>query len=526
MTSAELQECIRIVLESLKDSTKSIADLPSMAKAAETDCIEVSGGRKISIADLRKTLSGMSKAQLEALLASLNQLETSVGVSEDERKAAESLRDNAEQARVAAETARGKAETARASAEIARRNAENTRESNETARDTAEIARTKAETARQAAEQTRQTKESSRQTAEQSRVSAETKRVAAENAREEAESARAAEFASLSTASQAATKAANNAATAANGAATAATEAATAASNAASDVNDAKTNANNAATAANAAATNANNAANSLATTIAGKQDKLSTSEDLSISAGNMLALTDMAKKRLFIDLWNEACVFYPRENKAEAIGGYDPANAPDAEHPFLLRKVWMTYEEAMAVLEAGRYNGNIQSIYCCNKHIRTNLPSYKMSSIYATQYPFYYCQKLEVANADNMVFTGTIYGCPKLHTINNLLDVNIKNFILTETFNNGLVNLTITSLTHSIDVASHYKLTRESFSQIVSGAANTSAIFIKVHPDVYAKLTGDTTNEAAAALSAEELAQWQAVTTAAAAKNISFTTE
>lgn len=31
----------------------------------------------------------------------------------------------------------------------------------------------------------------------------------------------------------------------------------------------------------------------------------------------------------------------------------------------------------------------------------------------------------------------------------------------------------------------------------------------IKVHPDIYAKLTGDITNEVAAALSPEELAQW-----------------
>lgn len=55
--------------------------------------------------------------------------------------------------------------------------------------------------------------------------------------------------------------------------------------------------------------------------------------------------------------------------------------------------------------------------------------------------------------------------------------------------------------------------------------AQGTTQITITVHPSVYAKLTGDTTNEAAAALTPEELAQWQQVLTDAVAKNISFAT-
>ena len=60
----------------------------------------------------------------------------------------------------------------------------------------------------------------------------------------------------------------------------------------------------------------------------------------------------------------------------------------------------------------------------------------------------------------------------------------------------------------------------------LVNKAYNgTKAITITVHPDVYAKLTGDTTNAAAAALTADELAQWQAILAAAAAKNITIAT-
>lgn len=47
----------------------------------------------------------------------------------------------------------------------------------------------------------------------------------------------------------------------------------------------------------------------------------------------------------------------------------------------------------------------------------------------------------------------------------------------------------------------------------------------ITVHPDSYAKLTGDTTNAAAAALTEEELAQWMQIVTDAAAKKITFIT-
>ena len=59
----------------------------------------------------------------------------------------------------------------------------------------------------------------------------------------------------------------------------------------------------------------------------------------------------------------------------------------------------------------------------------------------------------------------------------------------------------------------------------LVTNAANTSSITVTVHPDVYAKLTGDTTNAAAAALTAEELAQWQQLVTDATSKNINFAT-
>lgn len=77
----------------------------------------------------------------------------------------------------------------------------------------------------------------------------------------------------------------------------------------------------------------------------------------------------------------------------------------------------------------------------------------------------------------------------------------------------------------HSFKIPDSPLLSYHSVSYMVTNAYNTTAITITVHADVYAKLTGDTDNAAAAALTADEAAAWQALVDAAAQKNITFTT-
>ena len=74
-----------------------------------------------------------------------------------------------------------------------------------------------------------------------------------------------------------------------------------------------------------------------------------------------------------------------------------------------------------------------------------------------------------------------------------------------------------------NLNIGKTPKFSLESLSYMITKATNTKDITITVHADVYAKLTGDTTNAAAAALSTEESAQWQQLVAAAAAKNIIF---
>lgn len=90
-----------------------------------------------------------------------------------------------------------------------------------------------------------------------------------------------------------------------------------------------------------------------------------------------------------------------------------------------------------------------------------------------------------------------------------------------------SLETVWIKSLYGNISFPHSALLSPESVSYLVENrtTAHTDVITVTVHADTFAKLTGDTTNPAVAALTPSELAQWQQILTAATAKNISFTT-
>lgn len=68
-------------------------------------------------------------------------------------------------------------------------------------------------------------------------------------------------------------------------------------------------------------------------------------------------------------------------------------------------------------------------------------------------------------------------------------------------------------------------KLNLASWQTIVAENVSNGTLALQVHADVYAKVTGDYSNEAAAALTEQERAQWLALGEMATAKNIIFTT-
>ena len=251
--------------------------------------------------------------------------------------------------------------------------------------------------------------------------------------------------------------------------------------------------------------------------------------EDTTYSNGDTVEARESAvadaiqasKMALFIDQWNAACGPY---------GKYNPANAPDAQHPFYLHHIWLTYKEAMDVMTAGsRQTSNLSDAYI-NLAIRTHLPRIGTAqAAYAAQ-TFRSCVYLETVEMANLNLGGAVFfNCQKLRSINKTVSAIYNlNGNPTDNFQNCVSLVEIRGVLRgncNISFSDSPLLSLSSLEYMVSRAENTQAITVTVHPDVYAKLTGDTTNAAAAALSADELAQWQSLVSAAAAKNIAFAT-
>lgn len=447
-------------------SNKQLAGNVAEAAGAETERVEAETARvtaetqRQSAEDTRKA-NEVERVKAEGLRDSNEATRES---QEAERQSAETDRINAEKARVSAEASRVAAETKRASdfteaeaqrqstfesAEAERAQAEATRVSNENIRISNEQLRVNAE-------HTRASQETARQDAENARQSNEQSRVTAEGARVEAENARATEFAGF-------------------------------------------------------------------ADTIAAKQDKLTTSEDLSLSEENELSLTDMAKKRLFIDMWNTAWGKY---------GKYDPVNAPDPQHPFYGNEIWMTYKEAVVVYSWGNKlieKGFSASGTTAERQIRTNLPPINtaqriylnLSSLFINQQKMEVCMLtppeyswVHLIHLNNTWLTSVFTACMKLRKVLGIMDLSY--FKTGDNIFSGCVSLEdiqIFGLKANFDISSCPKFSVGTMSYLVNNAANTTPITVKVHPDVYAKLTDETN------------ADWNQVLLDAAEKNIIFAT-
>lgn len=251
------------------------------------------------------------------------------------------------------------------------------------------------------------------------------------------------------------------------------------------------------------------------------KQDAFTTSEDLQM-ADNVLSLTDMAKKRLFIDMWNTACGTTGRYNSE--TGFFELNGLTD-----------ITYEEAVQIYNVGMISSRYNGCAAYNQTtIRTNLPPKVDAGVQSYERTFQGCSNMEIANA-MMMYDGnnTFSGCTKLKKIiryhgirDNGLKANIFEGCLTLSEITGFHFSSITK-DSTVDLRYVPKLDRPTLSSLINSKNLDSWMqyenTIVVHADVYAKLTGDTTNEAAAALTPEELAQWQQVVMDAAEKNISF---
>ena len=285
------------------------------------------------------------------------------------------------------------------------------------------------------------------------------------------------------------------------------------------------------------------------------KQDKLSVTADFDLTE-NLLSLTDIGKRRLFDDLWasiygtklangnyrmgadgkeltyaealvryerngfiqkwNQACEYIDYRYVPQAYGRYNESTGY-----FELNGITdIGYEEAVRIYLA-YVSDNVPKL------CRTNIPVGRRYHGEPAANPNGFTNtKIEIMAGSFSVSDLQIYNSHTIREINKVYASDAINRLYVESMGLEIIYFTAQNANakqwgrFSIKNASKFRL--DGMKEVLKWVRDST---VTVHKDVYAKLTGDTTNEAAAALTEEELAQWMAITEAAAAKNISFAT-
>ena len=247
---------------------------------------------------------------------------------------------------------------------------------------------------------------------------------------------------------------------------------------------------------------------------LASKQPAITASDDIAPMGADKLALTTPAKYSAFDDVWVLLCGAY---------GGLDYSHTENnISKPYRLNGLWLTRNEAIGIVAQYRTWGTTTEDVS-QISIRTNIPLVQSS---AREYSNSY-NSIEVANLDHC-YPLVLNACFSGGRITSIINFNAQYLtsVRYESFSApNLVTLDISNLKINLDLSKCPLIDLTSWQGLVSRAANTNAITVTVPPAVYAQLTDDTTNAAASALSADELAQWQALVAQAAEKQITFAT-
>lgn len=233
---------------------------------------------------------------------------------------------------------------------------------------------------------------------------------------------------------------------------------------------------------------------------------------------GNVDEGLDKAKSKVLVDIWKTATKRYG--SNVHCIGSFDETTRTGTLNGIS----GLSLSEMTDILLAGNPTAAGAAYhFAFNPFIRTNLwQMWYMDGTMAGQKCFYKCANIEVACASYLrIGTDTFSHCPKLHTIIGPLYGSNDNNPAPFRGCASLVNLPGFGWNGNLDISDSPLLSLTSVSALIDkGKEGTT---VTVHADVFAKLTGDTTNEAAAALTDDEKAAWAAVLTAATSKYISF---
>ncbi len=267
-------------------------------------------------------------------------------------------------------------------------------------------------------------------------------------------------------------------------------------------------------------------------------QGALRTSADLALS-DDVLSLTDMAKKRLFIDLWNECAVDFGRYN--EDTGYFELNGITDLTWEDAL----MIYEISANTMYPNYANTDYWRHICGQKgKFRTNLPSLNLGAygVVGCKVSTYLCEYIEVLNVFNRQpfnrppfakaqpfinsYTGVdLYLNRRLRKVMGYINITLNADLLIGYDLPMLEEIFIKGVPRSYKY--FYKAPKLNYASVkymVENRGGTNAITIWYHTDVYNKILG-TADDAAYASSGGTKEEWMALADLATSKNITLAT-
>ena len=191
-------------------------------------------------------------------------------------------------------------------------------------------------------------------------------------------------------------------------------------------------------------------------------------------------------KRQLFNDTWNVL------------VGGngyYDPAAAPDADHPYLLNGLWLTYKEAIAIVAyANTPIDDVPYAFACAR-VRTLIPpptpgsGWSGHAVWKMTFVGSAIEALVFTSEPYVTLDNTFHFCERLKTIKNPIHLNR---VTSGTFTRcaALEEVYIADLHSDISFADSPLLSMTSVIYMVEHATGSSAITITLHPDAYARVT------------------------------------
>ena len=222
-----------------------------------------------------------------------------------------------------------------------------------------------------------------------------------------------------------------------------------------------------------------------------------------------ILSITDLAKKKLFIDMWNAACKNYGKYN---SVTGFFELNGLTD----------ITYEEALTIYKLTYSTTFVKSNYSGGL-IKTNIPVRASKEAIDFSYVYSYFTKLKIIILPTYMYSTEALPSTlayafayddSLEEIRPIIDCSkCTSFTMAFAMCYRLKKVMLKNVKYNVHFLNSASLSLESFTYIIENAANTSPITITVHQDVYAKLTDESNTE------------WNELLTKAAEKQISFAT-